>query len=454
MWLWFVLGRSMSMFGWSRCLGIALAVAALGCDHSITLTRILPESYSNNKADQALEAASQLLLLNDGSGDVQCGVIFSRLNDVDPFDPRTLVGGEQGFLDSVVDTDFELDRYIRLVPGYIKVVDELNRCGGQTNVNFIGCAGPTRPSMVIEDIRDGATPVNIPLEGALVAHEFGHTAGLGHRTTNNSTFLMNASIGGNSRSVSSAECTALRQPVRGNGTTSGSATVSAALAACRGAECTDPPDVSTQASRVPIEELARGIYVDSMPFAEAMTYESDEVPRLLAMLNDPSERAHWPMVASLIGIVGAPENAADLIEFIERRRSGRLSRQTFAAVRSSIVALGYLVERTGSQQALDYLWSASSPDSWSVRSHMRWTAPRGGDLAARNDRLAAYAIMALGLSGSPEAMAMLQARWSQLDRAPGSRSPARRDDALALMRQAMDDNARVAAIGLARYYGE
>jgi hypothetical protein len=83
---------------------------------------------------------------------------------------------------------------------------------------------------------------------------------------------------------------------------------------------------------------------------------------------------------------------------------------------------------------------------------MRWTSVVGPTLAIRNQRLASFAVMGLGLSGHRESWSALQRRWDKLSQRRGEGSAQEQQEMQDIVEQAMDDHSRVTKIGLAKYY--
>jgi hypothetical protein len=76
-------------------------------------------------------------------------------------------------------------------------IDTMSACGGQINVNIIGCGEVNGQDFVVESVfaADNSTPAggDTTVGVQLLSHELGHNLGLGHRSGN---FLMNPSING------------------------------------------------------------------------------------------------------------------------------------------------------------------------------------------------------------------------------------------------------------------
>lgn len=442
--------------------GLALA-ATLGCDQSLSITPV-NESYSQSRADLAFQRSSEALRTSSLGVDVACPVRLLRTGGT------TAVAGN-----NTINTDSEL-RTIFRVPGYMKVVNKLNRCGGRTSANLIGCAQLGNPTMIVEDLADngvaGDDDATETYQGVLIAHEFGHTQGLRHRQEATPCAvvceagvcfdecalvpavptLMSPNIGPTNNVINTAECNALLKPLP--------APASAPCTICEGGICFDqcnigfggvsePPPAGS--ARAPVRDFVRRMYPDTMPFAEAMRYGPEDMPTLLEMLADPRERMHWSMIASVIGIVADERSAGVLIDFVAKERRGRIRPAEYRAIASAIVALGYTVERSRDPRALAFLIQASEPGFWSRQPRMAWTS-RAAPNGERNNRLRELAVMGLGLSGHRDAWLTLQRHWSTLRLRQGQGSDAEQRAMQELVEQAMGDHERVTKDGLAAYY--
>lgn len=181
---------------------LGLLIAALswvGCDsddnddrvtYNVQISRFTTTPLTDARADEILTDKGTILQNVDSPGDVACNVEFIRNGPVTPF------ATGNGAINS--QADFQA---VNGLPGQVKVVNQINWCGGLVP-NVIGCAPVPGPSLVVVRF----TPSR---EGILWVHEFGHNKGLSHRNGND--LVMNPVIGSTKRSVNQAECDAYRQ---------------------------------------------------------------------------------------------------------------------------------------------------------------------------------------------------------------------------------------------------
>jgi hypothetical protein len=177
----------------ARLLPIVL-VATVGCGttHTLQVSRHTAAALSDAQADAILGVGTVVLRINDGSGDVACNVTLMR----DPTVTVTTFTTGTGIINSGADFSAVIG-----LPGHVKVVNQINWCGGP-GIGIIGCAPVPGNSLAV--VRFAANQ-----EGILWDHEFGHNKGLSHRS--GSDLVMNPTIGPNRRKVNGAECTAFRQ---------------------------------------------------------------------------------------------------------------------------------------------------------------------------------------------------------------------------------------------------
>lgn len=202
----------------------------------------------------------------------------------------------------------------------------------------------------------------------------------------------------------------------------------------------------TAAQQIDIGDFVRQVFIHGLPYEEASRYDSSVVPTLLEMLDDPAEETHWTNVVGMLGIIGTDRAVGRLIEFADEDVRGTLSRAHYVAKSSVPIALGYSVNRTGSEEALNYLSESLDPNIWNTRG-LTWTSPYHAAAADRNVQLSTMAIMGLGLSGHPAAADAL--RTLQTPDTTRARFQAQVNTVIT---EALEALQTVAEVGLAEYY--
>jgi hypothetical protein len=194
---------------------------------------------------------------------------------------------------------------------------------------------------------------------------------------------------------------------------------------------------------LPIEEFVRQTYFHGVPYREATAYGPAVVPKLLEMLSDPREEEHWKNIVVTLCLVGGREVAGPIERFIGTPAGEVLSRPSYDAKSNAIIALGYLVHRTGSEEALSYLAAGVDPERW--RERLSWQSPYV-PLEARDEQLAQLAILGLALSGRPAALAVLEAQRDEKH----AQTPQMRG----VIEEAIATNQTIQRRGLASYLSE
>lgn len=158
--------------------------------HQLQVSRFTTATLDNARADAIIAEMGPMLQNSDSAGDVACNVAFQRSGDVTTFATGTgAINSEADFL------------AVNSLPGNVKVVNQINWCGGLAP-NIIGCAPVPGNSLVL--IRFSVADQ----EKILWTHEFGHNQGLRHRDGLNN--IMHPSIGATRLGVNQSECDAFR----------------------------------------------------------------------------------------------------------------------------------------------------------------------------------------------------------------------------------------------------
>lgn len=337
----------------------------------LTVSRYTDTTLSNADVDRIFSDASYVLQTNDGSGDVACNVELARYGNVTVFN-----NGDDGS----IDTEEELSEVFNL-PSNVKVVDDVNWCANQFNTSFIGCGQLPGRSFITERFTENQ-------EGILWLHEFGHNQGLHHRT-DTSDAVMFPSIGINRIRINSDECSAYRANNEGaQPNTSGMQNWSMENQLIR--------------ADLPVQEFVSHIYTNGLPLGKAATYGENDVDVLLNMLIDPKQEAYHENIALTLGMIGSKRAIEPLIARINKDISSAIekeeARRAYKGAVGAVIALGYILNRTGDETALKYLMDSSSPKIWENRKIKGISEIKKN----RND-LGKYAIIALGLSGNTKA---------------------------------------------------
>lgn len=337
--------------------------------YNLRVDRHNSTAIDNNRTDAILASMQSIITINDGDGDVACNVNFNRNGEVGVFN--------SGF--GVINSEADFVA-VNGLPGEIKVVNQINWCGGIAP-NIIGCAPVPGVSMVVVRFDESQ-------EGILWLHEYGHNKGLGHRNDPNA--VMNGVIGPTHKRVNQGECDAFRN------------TAVQAVASARF------PTFETLQDTMAVDDFVKQRFIMGVPYEEALKYGEKHVPELLLMLSDSANIAYWPNIIVTLGIIGDERAVAPLMDIIKEDRQGVLSRDLYNAKTSAIMALGYLTNKSGNREALDFLKGCLNPHNWDD-SQPAWSSPFQSARVDRNIQLSSIAILGLSLSGHPEAIEALQA---------------------------------------------
>jgi hypothetical protein len=385
--------------------GVVFAFMAAGCNvnHDLQIQRYTNTNLTNAEADQILADASTILQTNDGGADVECEVSFSRDGDVTAFNTG----------DGSVDSSAEFNTMLAL-SGYVAVVNQINWCGALIP-NVIGCAPVPGSSMVVVRY--------IPSqEGILWAHEYGHTKGLPHRNVDPNA-VMNGIINSTHRRINSEECTAFRMA--------------------------DAAGTSATAAPLAVQDYVRQVFIHGVPYIETQAeYGPEDVEVLLEMLNDPAEEVYWANVAVVLNIIGGDEVVEPMIAFINEDSGGELSYSEYIAKTSALMSLGYLVNRTGNEQALSYLIESANPEVWEERETAD-VGPFQPSVAETNEDMSKHAILGLALAGTTESAEALRSFQEPSNESIEDEFQALVDD---LITEALQANNNIQENGLVDYY--
>lgn len=197
-----------------------------------------------------------------------------------------------------------------------------------------------------------------------------------------------------------------------------------------------------------IKEFVHRTYIHGVPYEDATRYGPENVPVLLAMLKDRNEESSWSNIVVTLCIAGDQSVAKPVIEFIEKGPSGDIADKQYAAKSSAVMALGFLINKTGSREALEYLKQSVDPEVWTKRK-IEWKAVFQPTVKARNTQLSTMAVLGLALSGNPDAGDVLR----NLRLAPATDAVREFGELMAdSISDALKDHQTIATEGLREYY--
>ena len=206
-----------------------------------------------------------------------------------------------------------------------------------------------------------------------------------------------------------------------------------------------------------VESFVRKIYISGIPYDEANSYTSANVPTLLEMLQDESESPYWGNIVVTLSIIGDDKALDPIIQFIEKQEEEELLDADYRAKSGALLSLGYLINKTGNMRAIDYLVESIDPSVWEKRN-VFWRTRVHNNVEARDADLSSLAILGLALSGRPEAAEAinldlgtednLQPVIEKLQPAVRQLPPA----VSGLVEAALETYQQVAADGLSEYY--
>lgn len=197
-----------------------------------------------------------------------------------------------------------------------------------------------------------------------------------------------------------------------------------------------------------IREFVHQVYFEGVPYEDANKYDASVVPALLEMLEDPAEEEYWANIVVTLGIIGDESAVDPMTAFIARGEEGTMSRVQYTAKTSAIMSMGYLINKTGNEKALDYLEECLNPQYWSSRGPAG-ASPYGASVEERNRDLSKYAVLGLALSGHPSAAELLR---STQEPSTAESLQAFRTEVSDVVVEALSTHEKIAEVGLEEYY--
>lgn len=208
-------------------------------------------------------------------------------------------------------------------------------------------------------------------------------------------------------------------------------------------------EAMAQAGQTPgsVEEFVQQFYFEGVPYDQASQYGQDAVPKLLAMLNDPKEKAYRSNIIVTLGIIGDDRAVEPMLNVLEGG-GDQLKPEDFAAKSSVLMSLGYLINKSQNEKALAYLKSHTTPEGWQG-SQLTTAEGLQASTDERSQQLSTLAVIGLALSGHPEAKTTLRSLGENV-KAMGTTKFAKQMGSV--VDEAMKAHETIAKDGLAAYY--
>ncbi|NNG21948.1 hypothetical protein [Telluria aromaticivorans] len=352
----------------------------------VTVQRHSTVPLTEEDADRILADMGSTLQNADSGADVATRVQFVRNGPVQVL-PDTVA--------ATIQTEAQLIDLLNTGTG-VKLVQAIRWCGGPGG-SIIGCAPLGSPTVNVVAVR--FTP---SMEGILWVHEYGHNAGIGHRS-DDTRAVMYPSIGADHNVINGAES---GRYLAGPATITGAVMTSCD---CDGAGIQPPKEVREFVSRH---------WVEGIPYLAASQYTEQDAKILLDWLvNEPGQHEEFlPEIVTTLCFIGSELAVKPLLDFVHSPWAGRAA---FNAKNAVLIHLGDLVNRSGSQAGLDFLTLAATgmttakalaapqaANAAAEAASMKVAAPGVDALAAE---LAVSATFGLALAGRPDAEQVIDA---------------------------------------------
>lgn len=203
------------------------------------------------------------------------------------------------------------------------------------------------------------------------------------------------------------------------------------------------------AGKMPVEEYVQQVFVEGIPYERALnTYNKEDVPTLLRIINNPNKTEYWANAIVLLEIIGGDSVVKDIIAFIEKDNGGTYLLDQYAARNAAIMGLGYFIHRTENEEAMRYLAESLSEKNWEKRD-IQGLSEYHATTEERNQELTKFAMLGLVLAGNEWSSRQLHALKSE---ASNMRVSARKTMIDSVIDEAITANKEIAKNGLVEYY--
>jgi hypothetical protein len=323
---------------------------AIGSTYKFCVANYYKIPISSQEVDDILRR-SQKLLSTQSDNDCKA-VSLSKL--ADPSSYHTMYPSSLGSSE-----DFK----IFTADACIKIVERITWCGDGVVLptgGALGCSPvPGNGLVVVRTYPEAPDEFNTGIEPITWLHEFGHTRGLRHNTSD-ADDIMATGLGLENTRITSSECA----------TYNGTAPVAAAVPAIAATALPNvlPAEPAPQpTTSMPLEQFVKQLFTTSIPIEQAQRY-SGEFKKAEELLTDPDYVAYRPNIIALLGVIGTPEALPLLKTVVDSPFGPRPTSSDIYARLAAPIAIGAISNRFHLPASdFDILRQASSPTFWEQR---------------------------------------------------------------------------------------
>ncbi|MEQ9559801.1 MAG: hypothetical protein RIG67_28840 [Rhodospirillales bacterium] len=363
---------------------------AAGTTHYLTIGFQAGSQVSAANVDEILSAANRIIATSDFPDDFPC----RELTFVRKGAPEEIPAALK--LPEIVNSEDQFFMY-RHSPYSVNIVSSINWCG-RFDPNFLGCAARPNGPLLLERTANN--------EGALWAHEFGHTMGLSWDVdatdhTDRVMALMRPRLGPSNTGLIETECRHLKQPSKVAQGTSGALTLVGGMPGAAASGNNKPAPASSSTATDSVSGLLGETWAHGLPYPELQKLTDGQIQEIRGVLaGEPNPL--WPNAVLALGVRGNREDFTALRRVLEF--SAPPDDLVISTAKHNVpIAVGYLAGRTGSKEMFDFLRNNYNPNKT-----IRYFDGTISSAISNSQRFAVAAAIGLAYSGGKNEIRPLQ----------------------------------------------
>jgi hypothetical protein len=373
--------------------------------YQLCVSRFVKVDLTDDAVDGILLRSSKILNDAAETSEACSNVSLKRMNSTSSWDDQ---------LPRSVATSADFSKLV--ASPCVKVVQRITWCGGLGfSGGVLGCSPVPGNSMVVVRTYPGLdAATNSNIEPVTWLHEFGHTLGLPHNTTDaqdvmapgispTTTKLTTHECGVFAGSVSPAEIAA--EAARPKEERS-AASIPNVLPADGGS-----PPLAVNSETQPIEDFVKRPF-GKPQVAEAAAYK-DQAKRLEQMLFDPKFAEYKNNIVGILSVVGTPDTIPVLQDILKTPVNGGADGPDALAHFAALTAIGTIANRFKlDDNKVQILKAAQDPKFWEqvVQPAETWSTSKldDGDVQSLTRDLSIQSVHSYALTGTKAALEYLK----------------------------------------------